>query len=128
MNPVSHNSPNTVNRDVQHEDVTPIALRPIALQTLRRYGGAAKSALPELKAVEAVERAQAEQALRKLSAQAARQERERQKQGVAAKPKTPRELRREAELGALANQLKEVIATIENDRNPPTLIRVTKPL
>lgn len=90
------------------------AIRPIALETLKHYGGAAREALPELKALYAEEQAKAEKELQQL-----KQEPER--------PKTPKELKREAEIGSFARLLKDVIDGIENDPNPPTLIRVLAP-
>ena len=103
------------------------AIQPLALKTLKSYGGNARSSLPELKALYEVEQAKAQKELQALKENTLREEQDLKAKGLPPRIKTGRELRREGDIGSFARLLREVIDAIESDRNPPKLIKVLAP-
>lgn len=100
------------------------AIRPVALKTLKQYGGNAKSSLPELKAMYEEEQVKVQKELDSLKEELARKEREAKEKGLELAPRTPRELRKEAEIGSFARLLKEVMDAIEADKEPVKLVKL----
>ncbi|MEI6808203.1 MAG: DUF6288 domain-containing protein, partial [bacterium] len=100
------------------------AIRPAALKTLKLYGGNARSSLPELKALYEEERSRAEKDRQDLKDETFRKEKRAKEEGVELKPMTQRELRRESEIGSLARLFKEVMDSIDDDKDPVKLVKV----